>query len=112
MKIKTIKCGKIEAEIHLASEGNWQNYKNQFHIKNCDCGLDYGFAKTMDEIEETFASKTLEWLATIPQTDDEWMKKLDDCMNWTGYEQCNLSREQALSVLRLASKHYNEEVVK
>lgn len=111
MKVKDITRHGIKAEIHLASHGDWGKYKNQFHIKDGsgDCSLDFGFCKTLDEIEQKFNDRIDRWYQTIPHTDEEWLDKLSECMNWTGYEECHLVPEQVKRVLEMASKYYNPE---
>ena len=109
MKIKCITRHGIMAEIHLTTGENFGIHNNEFHIKDGasgDCPLTFGFHKTLDEMENKFNDVVDSWYQTIPHTDDEWIDKLTECMNWTGYESCHISKKQALRVLGMASKHY------
>lgn len=46
-----------------------------------------------------------EFVQHVPQNKAEWCKAFEDCMVWTGYEDCHLNEDMVWSLLLKASKH-------
>jgi hypothetical protein len=63
------------------------------------------YYKTYAEAEEKAKSIIDKFVIEIPQTREEWLSAMTECMVWTGYEDCHLDEDMVWSLLQKAAKH-------
>ena len=63
------------------------------------------YYETYAEAEKKAISIIDKFIVDIPQTKEEWLKAMTNCMVWTGYEDCELDEDMAWSLLQKAAKH-------
>ena len=83
---------------------DWGDKRGLFYI---DCPVHYSGYFTEYLGAECSAKKLIDgFVGSVPQNDNEWLEAFEDCMVWTGYEQCHLDRDMVLSLLEKAKIHY------
>ena len=89
--------------IYCDPSKDWRAYKGMFHI---DVAMgDSGYYKTHEEAESMAKSIIDKFVANVPQTKEQWLSAIEDCMVWTGYEDCHIDHAMAWDLLQKASKH-------
>ena len=98
--------------------------KHEYKIKFCDPSQDWGDAKglfmiysaagdtgkyyqTHEEADRAAKEKINEFLANVPQSAKGWIEAIEECMVWTGYEDCHIDELMALEVLKKAKIHFS-----
>jgi hypothetical protein len=98
-----------EYEIHFCSPKEYtREGKGLFRI---DMAMPTGgtYYKTYAEAEERAKSIIDKFVKEIPQTKKEWLEAMENCMVWSGYEECNLDANMVWSLLQKAAKHLKVE---
>jgi hypothetical protein len=68
------------------------------------------YYETYAEAEQKAISIIDKFIVDIPQTKEEWLKAMTNCMVWTGYEDCELDKDMVWSLLQKAAKHLKGEL--
>lgn len=80
---------------------DWREHCGMFRI---DCAIkDRGYYPTYAEAIEKAKQNIDSFIKSIPKTKKEWIKALNDCLVWTGYEDCEIDEEMAWAVLNKAA---------
>ena len=95
MLIGKYKYKGFDYEIHFTDKGDWRERKNHFYSKSAN-GFKTEYHKEFDACDIEFKAKVDEFLASSPKTVSELVKKLgDECMVWSGYEDCEFNQQKA-----------------
>ena len=97
-----------EYEVHFCDPSqDWGDAKGLFGIKSAagDTGKYY---PTYKEAQHAAKSKIDEIVADVPQGLEQWVEAIENCMVWTGYEDCHIDKDMALDVLKKAKIHFSE----
>ena len=64
---------------------------------------------TYAEAEEKAKNIIDTFIEEIPQTKEQWLAVFENCMVWSGYEDCHLDENMVLCLLEKAAKHFKTE---
>ncbi len=80
--------------------------KDRFEV-SCDGPLRArpGYYKTIDEARKACREATEAFLCSVPQTADEWVDAIEDCVVWDGYEDMHIDKKAVMIVLEKYKKH-------
>jgi hypothetical protein len=82
---------------------DWGKYARMFHIK---CAIsDAGFYQTFVEAEAKAKSNIDNFVARVPQTKQQWLDAMAECLIWTAYEDCHLDEAMVWDLLEKAATH-------
>ena len=74
----------------------------------CSAAGDTGkYYQTYKEANMAAKERIDEFLTNVPQSAKEWIDAIEDCMVWTGYEDCHINELMALEVLKKAKIHFS-----
>jgi len=89
----------FDYSIMFADKGDWGEKKNTFYIQ-CDSSFSGDNTKTHHEALQQFMDKVDKFLNILPETEEKLLDALEDCLTWTGYEDCHLDRQKAALLIR------------
>lgn len=89
-------------------EDEWGEMAGKFHIQHLAID-DSGSFDTYAEAVKVAEGRIDKFIETVPQTKEEWVEALTDCMVWTGYDYCELDETMVWELLLKASKHLKAE---
>ena len=107
MKIKDKEYRGIKYAVMFADRGHWGDMKDCFYTE-CDNGFDGGHSPNIGNVVEAIEKAIDKWLDTPIKSESQALDALDDCMVWTGYENCHIDRDKALVVLRSFATQQNK----
>ena len=98
--VETVEHNGMTYTISICNpKADWGNSKGKFTCRT-PLVVSTSYYNTLEEAKRAINKKIDEWVDSNPTTIGQFVDLLEDCMIWTGYEDCELDREAAARVLR------------
>lgn len=87
----------FEYTIHLTgnSKFDWGVYTNKFYAVCDTLSIETEYHSDHDSAAVEIHTRINEILDTAPKTLDDLLNSLEDCLVWTGYEDCHFNKKKA-----------------
>jgi hypothetical protein len=95
MEIKKQVYKGIEFTIHLACNGDWGAWKNKFYAKSESSIVGSNANFKLEDTENAVKKQIDEFMSIAPKTVSELVEELRECLDWKGYEECELDEQRA-----------------
>ena len=79
-------------------KAEWGDKKGKFHI-DTELVINTGYYSSLAEAKLKVNQKIDAWRDSNPETLAGWLDLLEQCMVWSGYEDCDFDRDEAGKVL-------------
>ena len=99
MKIRDDEYRGFKYTIHFAANGDWGAHLHNFYTE-CDSNFDGGFSKDIDVVDTAIKEVIDNFYSSLPETEEQLLDALENCLVWTGYEDCHLDRVAATQLIK------------
>ena len=84
-------------------KAGWGDKAGKFYVPTA-LVIPTDYYDTFTEAKDAVNKLIDEWRGTNPQSLSEWVDMIEKCMVWTGYEDCELDKEEVEKILQRFKK--------
>ena len=77
---------------------DWGDKKGKFHIST-PLVISTGYYDSFEEAKKATNTAIDAWRNDNPSSINGWVEKIEQCMVWTGYEDCELDKNEVAKIL-------------